>query len=256
MRADAAAYWEARAAQYGHVARGLPAICSYGMPRLYNEAIHACQSRALARHLRTIRDKDVLDIGCGVGRWSLGLAKQGNRVVGVDISPRMVQLATERGAELGLECEFRTADVVSLDLGRQFDFILGVTVLQHVVEESDLRLAVRNIAAHLRNSGTLVLLEVAPTGATNRCESGTFRSRELDSYAEHLSSAGLKLIGVTGVDVAPLRPLLLPATKALPLWLGRGLVTASTLLSLPIDLLASRHFPNACWHKVLVAERA
>lgn len=256
VNTDAATYWQDRATRFGHVGRGLPAVCSYGMPRLYNETIHACQSHALAVWLRRCRDLDVLDVGCGVGRWSLTLASQGNRVLGVDISSRMVELAKTRNDERGLNCEFQVGDAVSFDAARRFDLVLGVTVLQHVVDGADLRDAVFNMARHVRQSGTLILLEVAPTHATDRCDSPIFRTRTFASYAQLLSEAGLNVVEVTGVDIMPLRPLLLPATRILPSWMGRALVTAAALLSLPIDLVASRHFPNACWHKVMVARRS
>lgn len=251
---DAAVYWQDRATKFAHVARGLPAVCAYGMPRLYNEAIHACQSRALVPWLDTCTALDVLDVGCGVGRWSLRLAKRGNRVVGVDISRRMVEVAKDRGEALGLDCEFLVRDVVSLDLGKRFDFILGVTVLQHVVEERNLAAAAANLSRHLDRNGRLVLLEVAPSRMTSLCDSATFRARTSTFYANVLAEAGLRVTSVAGVDVAVLRPYLLPAAKRLPAGLARALLAASTALSLPFDLLASRYFPNACWHKVIVAE--
>lgn len=41
----------------------------------------------------------VLDVGCGVGRSLLWLAKQGHGTIGVDASPRAVQIARKRGTK-------------------------------------------------------------------------------------------------------------------------------------------------------------
>jgi SAM-dependent methyltransferase len=249
-------YWEARAARFSRVASGLPAVCSYGMPRLYNEAIHACQYKALAPHLAAYRGASILDVGCGVGRWSLRLARGGNRVVGVDLSPTMVDVARESAVRGRLDCDFRVGDVTQLSIGARFDAIFAVTVLQHVVADDLFDLAVRNLAEHLQPGGTMVLLEVAPTNPSPGCESRTFKGRSIDRFVDGLRAAGMRTTSVTGVDIVPLRRVILPAMRKMPAAVGRGLLTASTLLSLPLDLLASRHLTSLAWHKVIVARHA
>ncbi|MFF9483666.1 class I SAM-dependent methyltransferase [Streptomyces sp. NPDC014676] len=47
----------------------------------------------------------VLEIGCGTGRALAHLAQQGIKAAGVDLSPRMVRLAGERWAPLGVRIE-------------------------------------------------------------------------------------------------------------------------------------------------------
>lgn len=42
----------------------------------------------------------VLDIGCGVGRTTRALARRGERVIGLDVSERMLELAEEHNREL------------------------------------------------------------------------------------------------------------------------------------------------------------
>jgi len=249
-------YWEARAARFGRIAAGLPAVCSYGMPRLYNEAIHACQYKALAPHLAAYRGRSVLDVGCGVGRWSLRLARGGSRVVGVDLSRTMIEVARENAAREGLGCEFRAADVTRLSLGMSFDAIFAVTVLQHVVVDELFDVALRNLAEHLNPGGRLVLLDAAPTTPAPGCESRTFKGRSIDRYVGGLRAAGLETESVTGADIVPLRRLILPAMRRMPAFVGRGLLTASTLLSLPLDLVASSRFTSLAWHKVIVARHA
>jgi len=63
------------------------------------------------------KDKYVLEIGSGVGTTAVYLAKRhGCRVVGVDISERMVEWARKRAKRQGLEdrVEFRVADAQDL----------------------------------------------------------------------------------------------------------------------------------------------
>lgn len=66
--------------------------------------------RLMARS-RDFAFSDALDIGCGAGELSLALARgrPGVRVVGVDISPELIEAARERGGNL-LNAEFAVAD--------------------------------------------------------------------------------------------------------------------------------------------------
>jgi SAM-dependent methyltransferase len=254
MNIELGAYWEQRAIRYGHVDRGLPAVCAYGMPRLYNEAIHACQRRALAPLLTQWRDLDILDVGCGVGRWSIELANRGNRVVGLDVSETMVTLARQNAQQARVDCEFAAGSVVSHRFDRRFDVILAVTVLQHVIDEREFDAAIGNLASHLRPGGVLVLLEVAPTQLTTRCDSAIFRARALSRYCSTLGGAGLEIMKVGGVDARFLRTLSLSAMRTLPPKVARVLVSAAAFAALPVDFVVGPLFPNACWHKVIVAK--
>lgn len=254
MSSTDGAYWERRALRYGAVDSGLPAVCAYGMPRMYNEAIHVCQHRALAPLLAQWRDLDVLDAGCGVGRWSVELARRGNRVFGFDISETMVRLARDNARRAGVDCRFGTGSVTSLSLPGRFDVVLAVTVLQHITGDAAFHAAVRNLASHLKPNGTLVLLEVSPARGTTSCDSAIFRARTLASYAEALAQARLELTEVRGVDAQATRRLCLAAMRMLPTWLARALVSIASPLALPFELAAARLLPSACWHHVIAAK--
>ena len=75
-------YWEDRARRFAAQGAGLAAVCSYGMPEFYNRMIHSCQRLALEPWLDVKPGSRVLDVGCGVGRWSSLLAKRGAQVTG------------------------------------------------------------------------------------------------------------------------------------------------------------------------------
>jgi len=68
----------------------------------------------------------VLDLACGIGRHSIALAKQGFRVVGIDISPAYIAKAEELAAVEGVSgrCRFVTGDMRKLKEflgGHRFD---------------------------------------------------------------------------------------------------------------------------------------
>jgi SAM-dependent methyltransferase len=63
----------------------------------------------------------VLDVGCGPGRHALALAARGIEVVGVDISARFVQLASDAARDLDVPATFLRADARHLAFGPEFD---------------------------------------------------------------------------------------------------------------------------------------
>ena len=189
-----AAYWEERACRFANRGDGLAAVCSYGMPAFYNRLIDCCQRLALRRWLGVPPGTRVLDVGCGVGRWSCRLAARGARVTGVDLSPTMIVQAGWRAAAQGVaaRCRFLAQNLAALELDGRFDLILGVTVLQHILEPEALRAAVQRLASHLAADGTLILLEAAPERAVTRCDSPVFRARQRAEYRRLFEACGLR----------------------------------------------------------------
>lgn len=75
--------------------------------------------------------KDVIDIGCGPGRFAAEFAPFTRHVLGVDISPQMLEYAKlyaqERGCgNVGFQvCDFRSADVAELGWEHRFDLVFS-----------------------------------------------------------------------------------------------------------------------------------
>jgi ubiquinone/menaquinone biosynthesis C-methylase UbiE len=92
---------------------------------------------------------DVLEVGCGPGEASERIGGElGARVVAVDLSPRMVELARARGVDA------RVGDVQELPFSDEsFDCALAAWVLFHV---ADLERALSELARVLRSGGRLV----------------------------------------------------------------------------------------------------
>jgi SAM-dependent methyltransferase len=250
-------YWEDRARLFAGEGQGLAAVCSYGMPELYNRVIDWCQWLALRRWLRVKPGSTVLDVGCGVGRWSRRLAARGAHVTGVDLSPTMIAEARRRAAAEGLanRCRFEAQDLSELDAGAKYDLVIGVTVLQHILDPAALAAAVARMTAHLAPGGRMVLLEAAPARHAKHCDTSIFRARLRSEYLELFGDCGLRLQTVTGVDPSPFKYRLLPHLKRLPRPIAVGATTAASLLSLPIDALLGRHAVHRSWHAVFVLTR-
>jgi len=82
--------------------------------------------------LPKVKGKRVLDAGCGPGVYSEWLVEHGAEVVGVDASPKMVELAKQR---LGTASDVRQADLskpLTFLGSSSFDMVLSPLVLEYV----------------------------------------------------------------------------------------------------------------------------
>ncbi|MCY2945218.1 MAG: class I SAM-dependent methyltransferase [Planctomycetota bacterium] len=91
----------------------------------------AMEEREIWARVGDVRGLDVLDLGCGTGRHSLGLLKRGARVTAVDFSKKMLERAREKTA--GATIRFIEQDLLSpLPFGENaFDLVVCGLVLEH-----------------------------------------------------------------------------------------------------------------------------
>jgi ubiquinone/menaquinone biosynthesis C-methylase UbiE len=253
---DTASFWESRARRFAGEGAGLRAVCSYAMPGLYNWAIDLTQRSALKRLIRSIPPgARVLDYGCGIGRWTREIARRGAMVTGVDFSGSMLAQATSRTnlAGLSLSCRFIQSDITDLKLPDCFDVIVGVTVLQHILDENRLSRTIACLASHLKPGGRLIVLEAAPSRAYSQADTLTFCARTLSSYTSRIAASGLNIEEIRGVDPSPLKLWVVPRFNAWSSMIACAALAAATLCSLPFDLLLARYLTRHSWHKVIVA---
>lgn len=107
--------------------------------------------------------KQVLDAGCGLGRWTIGLLRLGCRVLAVDASPAALDQLNHQARRLVPEAisenrlETRQVDLLDLpaDLAaRRFDLVFSFGVLHHT---GDTHRALANVASLVDNEGVLFL---------------------------------------------------------------------------------------------------
>lgn len=91
----------------------------------WTERTDAEVNRALTM-LRPSGGERILDLACGTGRHSLALARQGFSVVGSEISPELIAIASEEAEAQGLEATFIEGDLRELDFEDEFDIVLNL----------------------------------------------------------------------------------------------------------------------------------
>jgi cytosine/adenosine deaminase-related metal-dependent hydrolase/ubiquinone/menaquinone biosynthesis C-methylase UbiE len=116
------------------------------------------EQRILNSMLPEVRGLDVLDAGCGTGRWLQQVAGRGPRsLLGVDISPQMLRVAS---AKLGDHCDLRLGSCEALPFGNGVaDVVLSSFVISYL---DDLDSFAREIDRVARPGTTIFLSDMHP----------------------------------------------------------------------------------------------
>lgn len=109
----------------------------------------------------------VADLGCGPGPHTFALARRGYEVVGIDGSPRMIEVARTRAARDGISVTFHVDDLseplrfADASLGG----VLAILVVQHLAHPATFLAEIRRC---LRPGGHLLVRAPVRSGTTGR----------------------------------------------------------------------------------------
>jgi len=114
--------------------------------------------RMIALVAETLPAESLLDAGCGDGRFLAGIARlpdRPHRMVGTDISARILETAGRWAERDGFEVELVQANMESLPFqDASFDRVLSVQVVEHLLDPAA---GLRELARVLRPEGRLIL---------------------------------------------------------------------------------------------------
>ena len=116
---------------------------------------------AMLSLLPRVRGKRVLDAGCGPGAYAQIMVRRGAKVVGVDVSPKMLRLARER---VGDKVELRRADLtkpMKFLRNKSFDIVISPLVIPYI---RNLKRLFKEFFRMLRSPGVLVFSDGHPFG--------------------------------------------------------------------------------------------
>lgn len=95
----------------------------------------------------------VLDVGCGAGVKSKYLIKKELKVVGIDLSEKMIEIAKKEAPD----AKFLVADITEpLDFDQKFDGIFAQAVLLHIPKK-DIKKVISNLVSLLKPKGYLYI---------------------------------------------------------------------------------------------------
>jgi 2-polyprenyl-3-methyl-5-hydroxy-6-metoxy-1,4-benzoquinol methylase len=102
----------------------------------------------------------VLDVSCGIGTQSLGLARLGYDVTASDLSPEEVQRARIEAARLDIKAEFSVADMREsfTHHARQFDVVISCdNSVPHLLTDDDILRALKQFHQCTRPGGGCIV---------------------------------------------------------------------------------------------------
>ena len=116
------------------------------------------EDRFFYRDLIVRYGQPVLDVGCGTGRLLLDYLAQGIDIDGVDVSPEMLAICTEKAQRLGLHPRVFEQVMQELDLPRTYRTIMvPSSSFQLLTDPRDAQESMRRFFRHLEPGGMLVM---------------------------------------------------------------------------------------------------
>ena len=102
-----------------------------------------------------LRDKTVLDVGCGGGILAEAMASAGARVTGIDLSEKALGVAQLHRLESGVVVDYRliAAEALALETPARFDIVTCMEMLEHVPDPGSI---IKACAVLAKPGGTLV----------------------------------------------------------------------------------------------------
>ncbi len=104
--------------------------------------------------------RSVLDVSCGIGTQSLGLAQRGYQVTASDLSPKAIERAKREADARGLTIDFSVADMRQAydHHSRQFDIVLSAdNAVPHLLSDDEILGAFRQLFKCCRPGGGCVV---------------------------------------------------------------------------------------------------
>lgn len=147
-------------------------ICGYDPQEYWDKRAESWHQQAQAmgveeadvrKFFDEVAPENVLDLGCGDGRWVRIFDKWGfdmRGYFGTDIAGKLIEICQKRFPSLA--SQFLMQRVEELDLDRRFDLIFSYTTLEHVKEED-----MPNVVERLKKHGKQLLL-IEPTDFDSR----------------------------------------------------------------------------------------
>ncbi len=148
-----------------------------------------------------VKGKNVLDYGCGTGRYCIPLSKKGAHITAIDFNQAMLKLAKEKANKNKLKINFKKQDITKYKPDKKFDLIISMLVLDHI---KDLRKIVYIINKASKIGTKVVISNIHPEiirgfndPKTGKVKSSLVKNFETDRYYHPLEEY-LKLFSEKG----------------------------------------------------------
>ncbi|MDO9163831.1 MAG: bifunctional 2-polyprenyl-6-hydroxyphenol methylase/3-demethylubiquinol 3-O-methyltransferase UbiG [Methylococcaceae bacterium] len=164
-----------------------------------------------------IAGKRIVDVGCGGGILTEGLAKQGADALGIDLSEELIDIADLHGLESGVNAHYQkiSAEVLADQQAESFDHVTCMEMLEHVPDPGSIISACAKMvkpggmvffSTLNRKPKAYLLAIVAAEHVLRMLPKGTHDFKTFIKPSELSQSArasGLELQGMVGIEYNP-----------------------------------------------------
>jgi 2-polyprenyl-6-hydroxyphenyl methylase/3-demethylubiquinone-9 3-methyltransferase len=161
-----------------------------------------------------ISDKRIVDVGCGGGILTEGLAAQGADALGIDLSEELIDVAELHGLESGVNTHYQkiSAEALAQQQPESFDHVTCMEMLEHVPDPGSIITACATLvkpggmvffSTLNRKPKAYLLAIVAAEHVLNMLPKGTHSYNTFIKPSELCQSArnvGLELQGMVGIE--------------------------------------------------------
>ena len=169
-------------------------------------------------NVASLKDKTVLDVGCGGGILSESMAEKGAKVTGIDLGKKALKVAQLHSLDSGVTVDYQLIAVEQLaeQQPASFDVVTCLEMLEHVPDPASVVAACAKLVkpgGHVffstinRNPKAYLFAVIGAEYVLNMLPRGThdyakfIKPSELASW---MRSADLSLVGQTGMSYNPL----------------------------------------------------
>jgi len=164
-----------------------------------------------------LQGKRLVDVGCGGGIFTEGLAKAGADALGVDLSEDLIDIADLHGLETGVTAHYQkiSAETLAAEQPASFDHVTCMEMLEHVPDPASI---IQACATLVKPGGMVffstlnrvpkayLLAIVAAEHVLKMVPKGTHEYKTFIQPAELSQMArnvGLELQGMIGIEYSP-----------------------------------------------------
>lgn len=178
----------------------------------------AYEFKSVVQQLPLTKQSTIIDLGCGIGKYSLLLARKGHRVTAVDISSKSLNLVKTQAIRYGIKTiHTYRGDFSTVIFKNKYEIGLCISTYHMLAEkEEDKIKTLGNFIQSIKPGGTLLLVEPNPFNplfylfyllypGVQRENIRSFLGSSPFHLREILRSLGMKDIRIQFVGFLPLR---------------------------------------------------